>query len=354
MRKTSNFFIPKEPAFSMQLNGTSLKLIQLVERGKEIHIQAYAHAPLPKDVMNNDAIIDAANLAEFIETTIQAPEFGKVTTRKVAITLPESKSFVRIIQIPKMAESEVENAILFEAESYVPMPMDQVYYDWRILQTGTENMSVLLVASPKETVDSYLSVLESANLEVVAIEVESLSLCRALIPEESSDTALLIDLDSFKTNLIMVEKGNLQFSSSIPIAGNTFTDTIAQALGITKPQAEAIKIKVGINNTPEYPNIRTILDPVLKNLTEEIRNVIRFHYDHSDEQINKIILSGGNARDKSLADYLAGELKDMGQQIKFELGNPWQNVRNMAPDLPLAEAESLHFAATIGLAIRLL
>ena len=110
---------------------------------------------------------------------------------------------------------------------------------------------------------------------------------------------------------------------------------------------------MGINNTPEYPNIRTILEPVLKNLTEEIRNVIRFHYDHSDQPIDKIVLSGGNARDKSLADYLTAEFKDM-PQVKFELGNPWQNIRNMAPDLPLAEAESLHFAATIGLAIRLL
>lgn len=353
MKKSSNFFTPKEPAFALQLNGTSLKLIQLTERGGLIHVQAYDHAPLPKDVMNNDAITDAATLSQFIESTIETPEFGKITTRKVAITLPESKSFVRIIQIPKMAESEVENAILFEAESYVPMPMDQVYFDWRILQTGNDTMAVLLVASPKDTVDSYLSVLETANLEVVAIEVESQSLCRTLVPEDSTETALLIDLDSFKTNLIMVEKGNLQFSSSIPIAGNTFTDTIAQGMGITKPQAEAIKIKVGINNTPEYPNIRTILAPVLKNLSEEIRNVIRFHYDHSDQKIDKVILSGGNARDKSLADYLAEELKDMGV-IKFELGAPWQNVPNIEPTLPLDEAESLHYAATIGLAIRLL
>ncbi len=352
MRKATNFFTPKEPAFAMQLNGTSLKLLQLVERGGTVRVQAFAHAPLPKDVMSNDTINDANALGQLIETTVQAPEFGKVTTSKVAITLPESKSFVRIIEIPHMAESEVENAILFEAESYVPMPMDQVYFDWRVLQSAKDTMSVLLVASPKETVDSYIAVLESAHLQVVAVEVESQSLSRALIGEVSTETALIIDLDSTKTNLIMVEKGSLQFSSSVPIAGNTFTDTIAQALGVTKQQAEAIKIKVGINNTPEYPNIRTILLPVLKNLTEEIRNVIRFHYDHSDQQLDRIILSGGNAQDKSLADYLAAELQDMGT-VKFELGQPWQNVQHVANDLPLNEAESLHFAATIGLAIRL-
>jgi type IV pilus assembly protein PilM len=348
-----NLFAPKQPAFAMQLTGSSLKMMQLVERGGEVRLQGYAHAPLPKEAMSNDTITNADVLAGFIEKTLESPTYGHISTRRVALTLPESKSFVRVIELPRMADSEIDNAVLFEAESYVPMPMDQVYYDWKVLETTGETMSLLLVASPKEAVDTYSATLEKAGLQIVAIEVESQSLSRAMIPDESTETALLVDIDTVKTNLIMVEHGNLQFSSAIPIAGNTFTDTIAQALGVTKSQAEAIKKKTGISSTPEYPNIRTVLLPILKNLIEEIRNVIKFHYDHSDEKITKLVLSGGNAKDTSLVDYLAEELKDVGE-LKIELPNPWQNISNLQKDLPIDEVDSLRFTAVIGLADRLL
>lgn len=348
-----NLFEPQLPAFALQLTGSSLKMLQLERRGGEVRLQSFTHAPIPKESMTDDVIANAQILAGFIEKTIGEPTFGHISTRRVALTLPESKSFVRIIEIPKMADSDIDNAVLFEAESYVPMPMDQVYYDWRVIESKAETLSLLLVASPKETVDSYSDVLEKAGLQIVAIEVESQSLCRALVADDSTETSLLVDIDSIKTNLIMVEHGNMQFSSSIPIAGNTFTDTIAQAMGITKSQAETIKKKVGISSTPEYPNIRTILLPVLKNLSEEIRNVIKFHYDHSDEKITKIVLSGGNAKDKSLAEYLGEELKDLGE-IKIELPDPWQNIANVQKDLPLDDSDSLRFASTIGLAKRLL
>ena len=347
-----NIFNPKQQAFAMQINGTSLKLLQLVTRGSTVHLQCFAHTPLPKDVVTNDAISNSDSLASIIENTLTSPTFGHISTKRVGMIIPESKSFVRVIQIPHMSESEIENAVLFEAESYVPMPMDQVYFDWKVLEDTPTSMSILLVAAPKDTVDSYIAVAEAAGLQPVLIEVESQSLCRVLIPDGSKETVLIVDIDSSKTNLIMVELGNLQFSSSIPIAGNTFTDTIAQALGVTKSQAEEIKKKTGISDTPEYPNIRAALLPDLKNLSEEIRNVIRFHYDHSQEVITKLILSGGNAKDKNLSEFLVEELKDM-NGIKIELADPWQNITNLQKEVPLDEVESLRYAAMIGLAMRL-
>lgn len=353
MKFNFDFFNPKQSAFAVQLNGNSIKGLQLIRRGGVVKAQGYCRAPLPKGLMTGDAISNSEQLAAFIEKTIEAPTFGKFSTRRVAITIPESKSFVRIIDIPHISESEVENTVLFEAESYVPMPMDQVYFDWKILSDNGKQMSILLVASPKETVDSYINVLESANLKVVSVEVESQSLCRALVPTGSKETMLIVDVDSFKTNLIMVELGHLQFSSSIPVAGMALTETIAKALGVTNSQAEAIKEKVGISNTPEYPNIRTALTPVLKNLSEEIKNIIKFHYDHSANPISKIVLSGATSFDKNFADFLSKELSDQ-EGAEVSIGNPWQNITDHPEDMEIQGANALRYASVIGLAIRFL
>lgn len=347
-----NIFKKKIPSFGLQLNGTTLKYMQLVPKRSGVAIQSFAHIDLPKAVMTGDVIVSQDSLAEFIKTSIQQPTFGKLTTNHVTVTLPESKSFVRIIHIPKMAESEIDNAVLFEAEAYIPLPIDQVYCDWQILGEDGDRFELVIIASPKETVDSYTAVMEKAGLRVVAVEVESQSLVRAVMPKDTKETMVIVDLDAFKTNIIMVENGNVQFTSSIPVAGRTFTQKLAEALQITPAQADVIKKKVGIANTPEYPNVKTVLLPILEGLAGEIKNVLGFHYEHSTQPVAKILLSGGSAKMKNLPELLAEEIKKS-QPVPVILANPWQNVPHLLPS-PLSDYDALSLTATIGAAMRTL
>ncbi len=340
------------PAFGLQLNGTAVKMMQLERSGPAVRVRSFANANLPKNVVASDTILDENTLARFIEQCLQQPAYGRINTNRVIVSLPETKSFVRVIHLPVMSEQELENAVPFEAEAYIPLPIDQVYFDWQVLGTKDGRMAVLIIASPKETVDKYIHTLEKAHLNIVAIEVESQSLERALIAPGSTETSLIVDLDSFKTNLIMVEQGNLQFSSSIPIAGNSFTERIAQTLGVSSEQAEKIKRQIGIDNTPEYPNIKTALLPLLTNLSEEIKNILKFHYDHSQEKVGKIVLSGGMAKMKNLSEYLQAEIKE-GDDVKIEVANPWQNIPHLA-EPPLPAFDSLGLTAAIGLVMRTL
>lgn len=345
-----NLFNPHMPSFGLQVNGSSLKFIELQQQGSAVIVQSYGYASLPKNLMANDTITDMAGLAALIERSLEKPAYGGLTTNRVAISLPESKSFVRVMQMPLMSEAQAANAVVFEAEAYIPLPMDQVYFDWKIVGQSAEHMEVLIVASPKEAVDMYITTLEKANLKPVAVEVESQSLERALIDPEKKETILLVDIDALQTNLIMIERGNLQFTSSIPIAGNTFTERIAQALGVTVDKAETIKREVGIGNTVEYPNVKTSLLPVLNSLSAEIKNILKFHYDHSQEQVARIVLCGGNASTKNLPELLKEALGSE-YVLTIDVANPWQNLPNIA-NPPLSFEKALNFAAAIGLSIR--
>ncbi len=59
--------------------------------------------------------------------------------------------------MPIMTDEQLENAVLFEAEAYIPLPMDQVYFDWQVLGKIADGLEVLIIASPKEYVDKFLS-----------------------------------------------------------------------------------------------------------------------------------------------------------------------------------------------------
>jgi type IV pilus assembly protein PilM len=309
------------------------------------------------------------------------PQFGRLDTNRAVVSLPESKSFVRVIQIPQMSDSEANNAVPFEAESFIPLPIDQVYLDWQkignadgspglgnlprpaspearpgafapgeTVQVEAGKMNILIIASPKEFVDKYLEVLDKAGLNTVALEVESQSCLRAAIALGSRETVLLVDLGGLRSSLIMVEGGSLQFTSTIPIAGDTFTESIARALGVSSVKAEEIKKKVGITNTSEYPNIKTELLPVLNNLAAEIKNILKFHSEHSQNPVLRVIIAGGSGKLKSLPEFLAAQLLEAGVP-KVELANPMQNL-NIADNEHLSAAESLSFVTAMGLAAR--
>src|SRR6185295_32077 len=99
-------------------------------------------------------------------------------------------------------------AVMFEAEAYIPLPMDQVYFDWQILGQSEDKMEVLIIASPKDYVDKYLAAMEKIGLTICAVEVESQSVVRTLIKPDMKENILIADLDAYKTALIMVERGN--------------------------------------------------------------------------------------------------------------------------------------------------
>jgi len=337
------------PAFGLDVSAESVKLMELQKKGKGLALKACGEATLPKNLFVNDTISDTKTFEFILKQTLQKPQFGRFSTNYVVASLPESKSFVRVIQIPKMSESEAANAVPFEAENFIPMPIDQVYLDWQKIGDSGDKMNILMIASPKEFVDNYLNILDKADLKPVALEVESQSCHRAAITPQSSETVLLINISALRSSLVMVEDGNLQFTSTIPIAGNSFTESIARSLGVSSAKAEEIKRKVGIANTAEYPNIKTSFLPILNNFSAEIKNILKFHAEHSQKQVERILLMGGGARLQNLAEFLGLQLQDSGA-LKVELANPWQPFGTSPA--PFDIFVSLSFATVIGLAAR--
>lgn len=348
--KFLHFFEKKESFFGLHLNGTALKFIQFQTEGGKQKIVGFSNVPLPANLISNEDVIDQKGLVRLIEQSLMKSQYGKITTNRVVFSIPESKSFVRVIRMNTMSEGELENAVLFEAEAYIPLPMDQVYFDWQVLRRDLGGMDVLLIASPKEFVDKFISVLEGAGLTIAAIEVESQSVVRTLVPKDAVSNLLIADLDAYKTALVMVIRGNLQFTSSVPIAGNVFTDKIAQGLSITPDKAETIKREFGVANSESYPNMETYLLPAVNDLGAEIKNILKFHYEHSKEKVDQLVLSGGTAKLKHMDEFLVKGLSDM-PEFKVKVADPWEHIPLTNPSV-LSSYEALSFTTAIGLAMR--
>ncbi len=360
-----NFRNQQKSTLGLDISEVSLKLLQLANSGSHNHqVAGYTEITVQKDALSGDRIRDPETLVQAIKRAISSPKFGRITTSYVVASIPETKSFVRVIQMPKMAEEEMDEAVAWEAEAYIPLPVGQVYLDWVILDPNRPDgkMTVLITASPKEYVDDLVNVIKAAGLAPLALEVESQATARSLI-SRTDETVLIMDISTVRTSLIIYGQGALQFTSSLPVAGVVFTDSISKTLGIDFDQAEKLKIQYGLEAVGEGSKIKKALLPVLNTLLSEIKNTIRFYEEHSGEtsKIHRLFLTGGSSKLKHLPSFLFDRLTRQDENdhalrsipgLKVELGNPWVNVLKKGEVPPLSREESLSFATVIGLALR--
>ncbi|OGE82791.1 MAG: hypothetical protein A3B10_03880 [Candidatus Doudnabacteria bacterium RIFCSPLOWO2_01_FULL_44_21] len=347
----------KIKVFGLDISDTAIKVMEISKIGDKLVPSAFANVPLSDKVINNHMIISEERLAEYIRRAID--KAGKVNTRFVVCSVPEAKSFVRVVTLPKMPEDEIETAIPYELEQDIPIPIDQVYLDWHILKQTEEKMEILVTAAPKEYIDALIQTLELAKLTPLAMELESQATARALIgSEDMKKTLLIVDLATQQTSFIIVDKGGIEYTSSVPIAGNAFTESIARNLGINKPDAENVKRAMGLTSESKQGSVRDAILPILDSIIDEIKNVIKFFENHDIDKrtIGDIILCGGTAQLLGVADYVSTRINlgSTKSNIRVILGDPWAKVNgyNHPKAVQIKKDEVLGYTTVIGLALR--
>lgn len=363
------FLSLKKEAFGLDISDLSLKIVKLKKKRKIINLDCFFTTQLPEEIIEGGEIKDEDKLIDLIKQVIKKMGWKKLKTKYVVASLPEEKSFLQVIQMPPMLEEDLKSAIRFEAENYIPLPVDQVYLDFQVISSprpDSKKQEVLIAALPKKIVDPYLSVLKKSGLEPIAFEVESQAISRALINQEKVNyPVLIVDLGATRTSFIFYFSGFVRFTSSIPISGNNFTEIIAKNLKISWEKAEELKKMQGLGEKIEIEfkaetvkvkkergGLFEILIPPLVDLVQQIKHCLDFYETHisssffssEQKQIKKIILCGGGANLKGLLEFLNLELK-----IPVELGSPWVNISEKAL---LGLEDSLKLTCAIGLALR--
>ncbi|HZP41452.1 MAG TPA: PilN domain-containing protein [Candidatus Binatia bacterium] len=86
----------------------------------------------------------------------------KVDTRRAYLCVPRADvAFSRVV-LPAAARENLTQVLEYEMEHLVPLPRDQIYYDYSVRPLGGDRLEVLLVSIPRATVQAYLEALEDA------------------------------------------------------------------------------------------------------------------------------------------------------------------------------------------------
>lgn len=309
-------------AFGLDISDLTVKLAKLKMDRDVIKLASFGKAVLTPGLIEEGRIKKEEEVVQIIRQLFNEIQGEKLKTQYVIASLPEQESFTRVIQLPKMKEEELAAAIHSEVEANIPLKIDDLYLDWQIISSLSdekiEHLDILISAVPKVIADPYVRVFKKLGLKIEALEIESAAIARSLIQNNFSEKPILIiNFGATKTIFIIFSGSAIHFTSSLPISGT---------------------------------------EPILDKLKTQVQNYISFYSTHAHEhglknhEIQKIILSGGPANLIGLSHYLSLELK-----IPVELGNSWTNILKfpLLKEIPeMSYDKSLEFTTAFGLALR--
>jgi len=337
----------KPEAFGLDISDLSLRIAKLKKRGKFFSLVSWGEAKIKPGIIEHGEIKNEDVLSEIIKQALVKIKGERMKTKYLIASLPEKKAFLQVIEMPKMKREELKTSVPFEAENYIPLPIEKVYLDFQTVPCSnqTDHLDVLIAALPKKTVDSYVSCLRKTGLIPMALEVESQSIARAVVKNEISPfTLLIIDFGKSTTSFIVFSGYSPRFTSSIPISSQKLTEAISKTLKLSLNEAEKLKIKHGLKDEKGLK----AMTPLLIDLIGQAKKCIDYHHSYNGG-IKKILLCGNGANLKGLSAFISSELK-----ITVELANPWVNILpSSLKEVPvLSFKESLGYTTALGLALR--
>ncbi len=342
----------KQETFGIDISDFSVKIIKLKKARQGFDLASFGTTAVEPGIIEKGEIKNKKELLKVVKSALGNVKGEKLRTRFAALSLPEEKSFLKVIKMPKMGLKELREAVYFEAENHIPLAIEDVYFDFEVIPPSAKiqknNLEVLLVALPKKLVDGYLSCLKEIGVRPVQIELESLSLARALIKNGQNGCILLIDLDINKTSFIFFSNNAVRFTCFSSICSQTFTQAIERFLKVEPAEAEELKRKYGFQGYKKSKKsflrgqqVFEAMSPSAADLIKQIKKYISFYSAYSD--VGKILLSGEGACLKEIDSFFSSELS-----LPVEFGNPWVNVSGK---FLLPKRESYKYSVAIGLAL---
>lgn len=359
-----NFLNLQPEIFAVDINDSSLKVVKLEKRKRGFFLTSFKEVSIEPGIVKEGVIVNQEELVKIIIGACKTVEGKKIKTKYAIVSLPEEKSFSQIIQMPRMTQKELERAVPFEAENYIPLPIDKVYLDFEVITphqgiADKAHVDVLVNVMPKYIVDSYVACFKAAGLTPCIMEIESQAIARALVKaDQSQKPVALIDLGKDNTSFIIFSGTTLRFTASVPFSSKQLTGAIADILKVKPDKAEELKISNGLvtKKSKENKEVISAMKPLLADFAEKVKKYISFYHGHashdyfpSDDDIEKIILCGGGANLKGLPEFLSGALK-----IPVELGDPFVNIIPCedGQKCPIIYQKALSYSTAFGLALR--
>jgi Tfp pilus assembly PilM family ATPase len=289
------------PCVYVEIRQSSLKALKS-EAGLELPLERTPSGRLTKACREKLTI----RLQGFLKKEVWQPRF------RACCAIGARGVSLRHLTLPATTKENFKRLLALQIESEFPLPPDALAWGYRPIgsadipvgqssDSSGAKQELLVVAVKKEIVEEYAEIL----LECGAVPVFTVAaLARRHVWQHLPQTCALLDVGRNYAELITFENDVPLAVRVLPWGGESLTRAIADQLGISRDEAEKLKIKLAQDPSGDAelgPKIQAAIDAALDSLAGAING-------HWTGQT--IYLSGRSAQFKDFAPRLARRLGD--------------------------------------------
>lgn len=282
--------------FCLEIGESFIKLADAKKNGNIVDVQSLGYIDTDPAFYTTDIEKNIENQATAIGKLVNS---FKITKKNVNIVIPDATTYSQILPMPRLNEKELISAIKYQADQFIPMPIDETNIDIEILKEdeAEKKILVLMVAAPKKLIEKIQNTVELSGLIPDSIENETTSIGRFLselgkiIESQATEGAMIINLNRHSTSFYFFDSNLLFFRENHNF--NLGYDLFLKEIQINtssdiKRSAEILK-SYDPKQKSSY-DLSTIIAPALREYVAEIKRFITQVAQKHHSQIKYIYL----------------------------------------------------------------
>ena len=319
----SKLFYKDTPIVGLDISNTGIKIMSIDP--KKWLVNGYGSLDL-EPLKVKDAIETEANtyLTDNIKLMLAEKVVGNLSSNRVAIAFPTARSYSRTFTLPIETEKKLRDAVMLEADQYIPIPSSTLYIDYQVIERTKKEITVLMSAVSRVIIDNIITSVEAAGLQPVFIEPSISSVGRVLTATEQGELpTVIVDIGPASTDIAILDRGTIRVTGGLAIGGNTFTLDIAKKLGVALENAHQLKVLNGLSAGPRQQKLVDALQPSLERILTEVRKVMRYYDERISDtrKLEQLLVVGSGSNMPGIGEYFTDKLL-----MPARVASPWQKL----------------------------
>ena len=288
----------------IDLGAEYVKIVQVELKGSHPLVKDFVISELPANLKSTGLISSKDEMASFLHELLNRHNFS---TKCAVFSINGKNAFVREISMPLMSDDELKQAVKWDAGQYVPYEADTYYLDFAkfgaITQDGKQ--PIVLVASPKETIDSIVEISDLLGLKILKLDIDVLTICRTLGKE--FEEFILLDIGLDYSMMTIFQNGAPVAQRALQQGWGNFISCVADTMGIDNKKAESLITTQPLlaDDINEYGFASTSLQQAVNALVHECRLTSDYYVTNKRETLfTHLVLAGVGSTIPGLAEYV--------------------------------------------------
>jgi len=223
-------------AIGLDLSSNKISVVELVKTRRGLFIRNAGIDEIEAHSIARGEVQDPVVLSTGLKNIWKK---FKISGVKVYVGVSNQKVIVKEIQIPVTEEKEIDNSIKYQINDFMPVPKNNIIYDYYVMEKGDGFSKIMLVGAVKDMISNVVDALRNARLVPLAIDLNCFALYRIVdyvygfgeIKKKKDSLSYCVVHLGLEISIVeIIKDGTLKYPRFIAISIKTFIDNLSKKL----------------------------------------------------------------------------------------------------------------------------